>query len=117
MKTLTLTLVFISFLGSITHAQVNDNFKTKPKITLPSEPQDNPVILENWHLKELPTELEGPLLKVPQITSDENIPLKTEEAHVFKSGMPTLIPEGSFPMKVYEPDSTVNYSMRVKKFE
>ena len=30
--------------------------------------------------------------------------------------MPVLVPQGSFNMKVHEPDSTAEYKMRVKKF-
>jgi hypothetical protein len=31
--------------------------------------------------------------------------------------MPCLYPQGSYPMPVYKPDSTINYSLLIKKFK
>ena len=39
---------------------------------------------------------------------------KLEAPHSFGT-MPCLYPEGSFQMKIYKPDSTVNYTLQIKK--
>lgn len=36
---------------------------------------------------------------------------------VVQGGMPIIKPEGSFPMPVYKPDSTIHFTMRIKEYK
>lgn len=67
--------------------------------------------MEKWHLNDSLAIVSRPSLKTPQITK-ESLELKGEPVLPgFSSEMPVLVPQGNFPMKIYEPDSTVNYKM------
>ncbi|MEL7002664.1 MAG: hypothetical protein AAFN93_07990 [Bacteroidota bacterium] len=115
MKVFTLTLFIAGLCSFNCNAQVNPNLKQNPKLELPATQPDNPVILKDWLLKGKLNRLETSSLSLPQTTED-NIEPFVDERSVAPRSMPIVVPEGSFPMKVHKPDSTIDYTIRVKKF-
>lgn len=115
MKILGISLLLLGILSTSGFSQINQNFKTDPDFNeLPS------VLEESWNFENKffidPSKL--PNLQTPSelYPADKTIEIDKSEKLSSDFAMPTLIPQGSFHMKIVEPDSSVQYRMPVKKF-
>lgn len=65
---------------------------------------------------DIPFNTKNRLLNDPK-EKEMKIDKLAENNLMVQGGMPILKPEGSFPMPVYLPDSTINFTMRIKEYK
>jgi hypothetical protein len=118
-KKMKTTLVFALLFGCVipTYSQINNKHRTDPKPGQFPKSQFKNDYLESFNFADKFT---GPwndlaLADVPPLPSSPELS-KTRNGQYSGDHMPCFKPEGIFSAKILRPDSTMKYTMPVKKY-